>query len=385
MKRIAILTIFNNNNNYGGVLQAYALQHVLREKGYIAEVIVYVNGQNPIYKSVREQLKQYKVNEIIHKALGKVEGKIFNKRIINILQDREYLFDNFRKVYISSSKPYDDNSLVDSQKIYDAYICGSDQIWNPNAARNGFLLSMIDEKHCKIAYAASIGRSTLTEYEKSIMIPLIKRFDFVSVREKTAQEILNESGVNDVNVVLDPTLLIDKVEWESICNIKSIREKYVLCYFFSDSRAYRTKIEKYCKQHNLKLYYIPYANQSYTKGDAEGDGICLEKIGPIEFLSYINQAECVFTDSFHGTVFSILFEKKFVVFEREQKKQQASKNSRLYDLLECFNLKDRLYSQKDIKYYMDTEIEYQMVNVKLRESRKKSLDFLWNSLNGLEK
>ncbi|MGN8786413.1 polysaccharide pyruvyl transferase family protein, partial [Blautia sp. HCP3S3_D9] len=255
MKKIAILTIFNNNNNYGGVLQAYALQYVLRKKGYIADVVVYINGKNPIYKSVGSQLKQYKINEIVHKVLAKVEGKVFSKKIINILEDREYLFNNFRENYINKSEPYDDNTLRDSQRIYDAYICGSDQIWNPNAARNGFLLSMIDEKHYKIAYAASIGRSVLTEYEKSIMIPLIKRFDFVSVREKTAQAILSNSGVEDVNVVLDPTLLIDKVEWEALCNKELAKEKYVLCYFFSDSREYRKKIEKYCKLYNLKLYY----------------------------------------------------------------------------------------------------------------------------------
>ncbi|MGN8786168.1 polysaccharide pyruvyl transferase family protein, partial [Blautia sp. HCP3S3_D9] len=139
------------------------------------------------------------------------------------------------------------------------------------------------------------------------------------------------------------------------------------------------------KLYNLKLYYIPYANQSYIKGDSEGEGISLEKVGPIEFLSYIRHAECIFTDSFHGTVFSILFEKKFVVFEREQKKQQASKNSRLYDLLDCFNLKDRLYSKKNIEYYMNTEIKYELVNKKLEESRKKSLNFLWDSLSGLDR
>lgn len=380
MKNVAILTIFNNNNNYGGVLQAFALHKKVKELGYNADVLYYVNGKNPVYPSAKEQLKQYGVKDILKKVTEKTQAKIFNGKVNNIFVNRAVLFDKFRKEYISTNGPFDDNTLVKSQDKYFAYISGSDQIWNPNAAREGFLLSMIDDNHKKIAYAASIGRSVLSPHESEVMIPLIKRYDSVSVRENTARKLLAQKGVENVKTVLDPTLILDKTEWQKLCRPVEKKRKYVLCYFFSENRKYREEIDDYCKKNNLDLYYIPYANQCYVHGDGKGKGIKQENVGPVEFLSLINNAEAVFTDSFHGTVFSIIFNKDFVVYERDKKSHTASKNSRIYDLLKALNLDDRLYSVEKLQQYVDRKIDYKTVEEKLQELRKGSIEFLEGAL-----
>lgn len=380
MKNVAILTIFNNNNNYGGVLQAFALHKKVKELGFNADVLYYVNGKNPVYPSTKDQLKQYGVKDILGKVKEKAQAKMFNGKVSDIFAGRASLFDKFRKEYISTNGPFNDDTLIKSQDEYFAYISGSDQIWNPNAARNGFLLSMIDDEHKKIAYAASIGRSVLSAHEAEVMIPLIKRYDSVSVREKTACELLSEKGVEQVSVVLDPTLVLDKQEWQKLCLPKENKRKYVLCYFFSESRAYREEIADYCKKNDLDLYYIPYANQCYVRGDDGGKGIKQENVGPIEFLSLINNAEAVFTDSFHGTVFSIIFNKNFVVYERDKKGHSASKNSRIYDLLSSLSLNNRLYSGGALEEYFEKDIDYKDVEDKLQVLRKSSIEFLGNAL-----
>ncbi|MGN1139132.1 MAG: polysaccharide pyruvyl transferase family protein [Ruminococcus sp.] len=381
MKNVAILTIFNNNNNYGGVLQAFALHKKVKELGYNADVLYYVNGKNPVYPSAKEQLKQYGVKDILKKVTEKAQAKIFNGKVNNIFVNRAVLFDKFRKEHISTNGPFDDSTLVKSRDRYFAYISGSDQIWNPNAAREGFLLSMIDDNHRKIAYAASIGRSVLSAHESEVMIPLIKRYDSVSVREKTAQKLLAQKGVENVKTVLDPTLILDKREWQNLCVPVEKKRKYVLCYFFSENRKYREEIDGYCKKNDLDLYYIPYANQCYIHGDHKGKGIKQENVGPVEFLSLINNAEAVFTDSFHGTVFSIIFNKNFVVYERDKKSHSSSKNSRIYDLLGAVGLDNRLYSGKGLEQYFSRNIDFKAVEDKLQELRKGSIEFLEDALN----
>lgn len=382
MNKVAILTIFNNNNNYGGVLQSYALQKVVRQLGYDARVLVYVNGKNPIYPTIKERLKQYTILDIIKKSCNQVQEKVNRKKISNILEERDLLFNAFKREHIVIDGPYDDNTLVESQKIYDSYISGSDQIWNPNAVRNGFLLSMIDCGHKKIAYAASIGRSALSEWEIQRMIPLILRYDWISVREETAKKLLLQSGVNNVFSVYDPTFLLTVNEWQELCRNPEIEGRYVFCYFFSSSLLYRNAISKYCAKRKLKLVYLPYANQQYVNSDSRGEGIQAKKVGPCEFLGLIKNAECVFTDSFHGIVFSLIFQRPFVAFERDHGNSRVSKNSRIYDLLSEYRLQNRLCKEVEkIFDIADASIDYEGVEKRIAEGRKRSLQFLNNALN----
>lgn len=378
MKDIAILTKYYKNYNYGGVLQGYALKKILEEKGYTIDIISYdVNkNPNPIYKSIYEQSKQYGIKSATNKIIEKSVGK-FKFLIKDILNDRIIKFEDFMQY---DTKEYNDSNIEVLNNEYNVFISGSDQIWNPNAVRKLYLQNFVKKGKKKISYAASIGRNNLSKTESNILIPYLKKFDYLSVREKTAKELLKKFIDSKIEVVLDPTLLLEKEQWNEISSEPVHNKPYALFYFFSNSKKIRKKIINFCKLKNLDLVMIPYANQQFNFNDSKGPGIRINNIGPKEFISAIKNAEYIFTDSFHGTAFSIIYEKQFFVFERN-KKEHVSMNSRLYDLLDSFDLKDRLVSLKDIKNISNINvINYKVVNDKKQKLKRKSIDFLDKSL-----
>ena len=378
MKDIAILTKYYKNYNYGGVLQGYALKKILEEKGYTIDIISYdVNkNPNPIYKSIYEQSKQYGIKSATNKIIEKSVGK-FKFLIKDILNDRIIKFEDFMQY---DTKEYNDSNIEVLNNEYNVFISGSDQIWNPNAVRKLYLQNFVKKGKKKISYAASIGRNNLSKTESNILIPYLKKFDYLSVREKTAKELLKKFIDSKIEVVLDPTLLLEKEQWNEISSEPIHNKPYALFYFFSNSKKIRKKIINFCKLKNLDLVMIPYANQQFNFNDSKGPGIRINNIGPKEFISAIKNAEYIFTDSFHGTAFSIIYEKQFFVFERN-KKEHVSMNSRLYDLLDSFDLKDRLVSLKDIKNISNINvINYKVVNDKKQKLKRKSIDFLDKSL-----
>lgn len=381
MKKIGILTLLYNNYNYGGALQAYALTKYLYLNGYDAEGILYSGSDNIVYPSTRDKFKQYSKIEIGKKVYQKIESKINNKRIEKLLSNRRNRFLEFQEKYIPTSPVFNDNDLKRIENKYDFFISGSDQVWNPNCAFSLFLQKFVQNSEKKISYAASISRNSLSEHEAEIMIPYIAKFKNCSVREKTAKKILEDQGISNVKVVLDPTFLLSKEQWMDIIPKNQKKEKYALAYFFSDSKQYRKKIQIFCKKNNLKLYYIPYSKQEYISTDSIGDGVPQENVGPIEFLKLLNNAEYVFTDSFHGVALSINLEKQFVVFERDSKKSGASMNSRIYDILELFKIRDRLISNIDkLDQILSEKINYSVVSNILKEERIKSEEFLKSAL-----
>lgn len=382
MKKIAILTKYYKNYNYGGMLQGYALCQIIRDLGYKCDIISYdVNSnKNPVYPNLISQSKQYSLIETIAKIFEKIIGKL-SFSIKDILEYRKKLFDSFEQKCNADTKLYDDKNIRELNDYYDVFVSGSDQIWNPNAVRDLYLQTFVDEEKTKIAYGASIGRSELSSFETEVMIPSIKRFDYIGVREKTAKRIL--SGYlpdKDINVVLDPTFLLSAKKWDNICQQRPITEKYALVYFFSDSLKVRKSLEGFCKDNGLMMVMIPFAKQEFNYTDKKGNCIRLEKTGPEEFLSAIKNAEFIFTDSFHGAVFSIIYNKQFFVYERN-KAGKVSMNSRLYDLLELFGLSDRMISLDEEDQIQKMEqINYEMVNKILNMQRQMSMSFLQNAI-----
>jgi coenzyme F420-reducing hydrogenase beta subunit len=248
----------------------------------------------------------------------------------------------------------------------------------------GFFQSMISNECRKIAYAASIARDDLSEHERDIMLPLIERFDAVSVREKTAKDFLERysSGTLNVTEVLDPVLMLSKEDWSSVSDrsAESFDGRYAVAFFFSESIHYRRRISDYCKKHGLELKFIPFARGEYIASDKEGAADRLFDLGPYEFVKLFQNAQCVFTDSFHGAVFSVVFQKPFCVFERDRK-SKVSKNSRLYDLLEKFELSHRLiHDMSVLESIMESPIDFTQVSKKHVQLQKESLHFLEKEL-----
>lgn len=375
MKKIGITTIFTGNNNYGGVLQAYALQQNIRNmlpKGYDVEHINFEYNENPIYRSLLSRCKQYSLSQIINKFKEKcIERRTY--LISDKLEKRLSLFDDFRNKYIRQSKKYEINEHPQIGKDYDILITGSDQVWNPNVIRDVFTFDF-PTRAKKIAYAASISRNKLSNKEKEYLIPLISTFKHVGVREITAQKILAKEDINS-KVVLDPTMLLAMNDWEKVSSQQIIKEPYVFVYSFSDCPL-KSEIERYYKEKNIKVVYIPYVKMVYNKFD---DSYPFEKIwnaGPSEFLSLIKNAEHVFTDSFHGTVFSILFNTPFTVYDRNSNAGKVNMNSRLVDLLKTFGLTERM-SKGGL---VEGNIDFASVNNKLELLRDDSRKWLYNSI-----
>lgn len=382
--KIGLLTLFYKNYNWGGVLQAYALKRYLESTNVNtqADVLRYESNTNLVYASRVSQISQYSFKDILNKLL---ERKNANRSILdNKLIVRNKLFDEFSFEVSPNSTVFNDETLKTASKEYDALICGSDQIWNPNVSRPGFYLTMIDYECKKISYAASIARDDLSPHERKVMIPLIERFDNVSVREKTAKNFLSKYTSKEIKEVLDPALLLPADEWSKIAADKKIKETYVLAFFFSESIVYRKLIEKYCEEQGFKLVFIPFAANKYIESDMQGECERLYDVGPKEFIRLFIDTKYVFTDSFHGSVFSILFKKNFMVFERD-KKNKVSKNSRLYDLLDKFNLSNRLVrSQGEMNTTLKENINYANVYELLEKYRKESKDFLNEALGTSE-
>ena len=378
--KIGILTLFHENYNWGGVLQGYALKTYLETsfENVQADLLIY-HGKNIVYESKIKQITQYSLREIVGKVMRMIRTKD-DSSLQKMLSGRNGLFKKFTKEYSTNTRVYDDKTLIDAAKEYDCLISGSDQVWNPNVAKAGFFQQMIQNECMKVAYAASIARDDLSKHERDIMIPLIERFDAVSVREKTAKKILEKYSDNGLLVteVLDPTLMLSKETWMDFAQ-KSPHQfdgKYAVAFFFSESLRYREAIARYCETKQLGLKFIPFARGEYIASDEKGDAERLFDLGPYDFVKMIQNAECVFTDSFHGAVFSIIFHKKVCVFERD-KKGKVSKNSRLFDLLDKFNMSEYLiHDVSDIDRVMSQTVDFDAVDDLHKQYKKDSEDFL---------
>lgn len=379
MKKAAICTLFHRNYNYGGILQCFALYKVIERMGCQPTVIALRKCKNPIYPSLLSRCRQYSFSEIVSKLFEKFNEKAHPK-VRKILSERFRLFENFIAKNIESTYPITDGDLNNLGNMFDIIISGSDQVWNPNAVTKVFLQDFNVKSSCKkISYAASISRNSLSKREKKIMIPAIRMFNAVSIREKTAKRILDEENIDNVVVVLDPTFLLNSDQWDQYVAPPMCKKPYVLIYSFSVFPYEKELLDKYTKD-GIDVLYIPYAKQKYNYFDTKSRMKPVWNVGPSEFLSLIQNANMVYTDSFHGTVFSIIFKRNFVVYERDDEKQKTSKNSRLYDLLETFELGNRLVkSYSDIKEL--SSIDYTSVCKKLEEYREHSIKWLNDAIN----
>ena len=378
--KIGILTLFWGNNNWGGTLQGYALKKYIetRYPETKVDIIRYRSSSNVVYRNRFEQMMQYGMGDIIKKVFERLTDKMKPER--QILDCRKGLFRDFHECYTENTHTYNDDDYVRLSDDYDCLICGSDQIWNPNVAYPAFFLKEV--KGCKkISYAASIARDHLSIKEKKSMVPLIKEFDHISVREKTAKSILEqELPERDIYQVLDPVLMLTRQDWEAFLPEKENKDPYAVSFFFSDSLKCRKKLISYCERNNWKLVMLPHCAR-YQANDEVGTGEKMYDIGPREFVRLIEGASCVFTDSFHGAVFSIIFEKPFLAFCRD-KVSKVSKNSRMTDLLTMLGLGDRLTNSDTISdEVLNAQIDYSKVEKKLSDLRVQSARYLDKALS----
>lgn len=365
--KIAIMTWYKYKN-YGSKLQAAALKTILEIKKNEVDFINY----NP-KGQIKTEPSVYNSFRILS---SKMKARLFDKIIKNDL------FDKFSNKYFKETELCD--SFFDLYKLndkYDCFICGSDQIWSPNNYDSKYFLDFA-QKNKIISYAPSIGLNKIDNLIiKENMSKLISRFDNLSIREETGANIIKQICNRDAQVVLDPTLLMTSDDWEKYENLDFNKiyknKRYIVTYFLGKSNKYINEIKTYASSNNCEIINIPvYQRRKINKYNLK------ESIGPSEFLSLLKNAFCVFTDSFHGIIFSINYNVNFYAFKRFKSKDRINQNSRVLDILTRLNLTDRVVSD-DGKFIL-TSIDYTSVNEKLKELRKNSNDFLDNSLHNVE-
>lgn len=321
MTRIGIITI-HSVYNYGAMLQAYALSEYLNEKQYNVEIIDYrpyflCKDYNFFYRDIilRPKAVLGKLKQVIKK------GKIFDN------------FNKFLKEEIRLGKEkYTHISDVDTQ--YDIILTGSDQIWNPHITGwdEAYLLSLDRSYKCrKMAYSSSFGISEIPPKWESIVQSHLGKFEKIGVREETGRDILKKLLPNkEVNLVLDPVFLLNSEHWKKLSSNKlTPKFKYILVYSLEYNEELINYANVIANELNIKIVTLHPFNNNYSFAD-----LCINTAGPKEFISLIEQAEYVVTNSFHGTVFSIIFEKKLVCLPHSKTGTRISNILNKFDLIQ---------------------------------------------------
>jgi hypothetical protein len=276
-----------------------------------------------------------------------------------------------------SEKIFRPDNLFLTNDIYDAFICGSDQIWAPNSFKEYFYINFIQDKYKKIAYAPSIGLSKIPDNLIKKMASLISEIGYLSIREQEGAKIVRELTGLNIPVVLDPTLLIDKEEWLGKIKKSTVpKEPYILCLFLGENPQHRQLVETYRQAKGYKIVVLPFRKLDCFWGD-----ITREDAGPLDFIDLVNNAAMVFSDSFHGAAFALNLNRPFGVFMRFSEDHPICQNSRIRNLLDLFSLQKRLIRDEGSFEGIDADIDYAVVNEKLAAERARSLSYLQNALN----
>lgn len=378
--KVGIITLYYNSINYGGVLQAYALCRYLQKNGVEAEQIAYQYDRD---ESLVERIRRF-FNQGFVMAIKKV-FYVINARLKFIpindkeLKNRKEAFDKFvYEIIPHSKKVFTQHTIRECENLYDIFITGSDQVWNFAWYESAYFLDFVNGIHKKkVSYAASFSMKKLTYWQKKIVSKRLKDFTAISVREYDAKNMLNGLVNKTVSCVVDPTLLLDFKEWDSICEHRIINEPYVFGYFIGSNINVVRLAEEYAKERNIKFVMIPFASGHYNMEEAGIANIRVIDASPEKFLSLIKYAEYVFTDSFHAVVFSYIFKKQFYVFNRDAK---GSMNSRITSLTEMFDLQERFCTSKEqetLRYIKSlSNIDYTVEFPKFEECREKSYEFI---------
>lgn len=355
--KIGILT-FHCAHNYGAVLQAYALQEKIKETGHEVEIIDYKPDYlTTIYKNFDlKNIFSGFITSVIRKFVS-YTLTYFHKVKRNRKFD-EFIYSNFNMHKVSDGKIPD---------FYDLYVLGSDQIWNKRITK-GFDKIYFGNFNTKsgskiITYAASIGNAKIELEDIDLLNSLIKNIDGISVRESNLVPILKQITNKEIHKVVDPTFLLNPQQWSIMSKKPKIKKKYVLIYRIQSDNQILRIAKEIASQLKCTLIEIPagvtlkYVTNKYIA------------TSPDEFLGWIKHAECIISASFHGTAFSIIFNKPFYAINLNDGSEKRSK-----DLLESLGLEDRLIHKDSSVTF--SNINFEESKKKLEEMKTKSIEFL---------
>ena len=358
-KKIGILT-FHQALSYGAKLQAYALQNFLTEQGIDNEMVDYTCDYmykrliRPIRVGTKRRLRSFVRSLITMKQTG-----IDRRKSIE-----------FRQKYMKLSRPYTEENIADATNYFDAFITGSDQVWSPVCV--GFdpvyFLNFAKPEQ-KYSYAASIGEKVLPEDKKADYEKLLADFQRYSVRESSAAEIIKDLNGRDAQVHVDPTLLLSAKQWDKIVSRpEQVPETEPFIFLFNVKRASRLfEYAKYLSEKTgLKVYYLQ--KQRIHRLDFV---TYLDPVMANEFVWLIKNAKYVVTNSFHGTVFSVIYKKEFAVEFDHYK----GRNIRAEELLQDLHIYGREITKTE-NPDPSSPVDWDYVDERIAQHRQNSLDYI---------
>lgn len=356
--KIGIIT-YHRALNYGAALQAFALSVKLKNLGHEAEVIDYRCNyiEGDYYKVLPKNIKSLKA---------------IVKRIANFPQKKK-LASTFRAFesenkYLSS-KVYKLDTIKETNSIYDLFISGSDQIWNNYGSNSDYtyLLDFVDDYTKKVAYSASFGYQEIPKQVRADYIRLLSQYNGISVRETSGARIVSNLINKIVPVTCDPVLLLDELQWKELIDTSlNPHGDYILCYFLRYNVTGFAEALKFATAKGIKVIAI---DNMYMQKKFHGIEM-KSNVSLKEFVSLFANAAGVMTDSFHGTVFSLTFNKPFNTLLS----RNVNVNSRIVDLLNMLELSSHMiYDFKESDW---RRIDYKNVNQKIAIYRERSLEYL---------
>lgn len=367
-KKVGLITYYGNN--YGGCLQAYAMQQTIKSLGY-----------NPIILQVDAQLRGSNFNRwvavcrVLKNPVAFLRRRKYIKADIQNNIIRSLAFDRFRADFLIFDKSF--TLSIGKQtgaENYNTFVCGSDQIWNPNlyGVHPIWTLKFAPEGAKKIAYAPSLGISTIPNEFVAEFQENLKGYTYISCREQEGANSLSKIIGKEVDVVLDPTLLLTPEQWHDFARpVDNIKKPYIFCYLFGDYE-YIAVVKKRVKEHfGLDIICLPYNLRELKSNDLK-----LYDITPNQFIWLIENARCVVTDSFHASVFSVKMSTPFVSLKRTSDNDKKNMNSRLYTLFKTIGLEGCMVGESmmdNIEDVFNREIDFKAANDRLIEYMKRDI------------
>lgn len=384
MKKTAIVSCYFQHN-YGSMLQAYATQMALDKLGCENETIDVTGFNHEITKAKMLYFaKASLTSDILISKLGMAKNvfikKFSKKEYARLSKVRADKFDAFSKKYFRLSSRYNSKEELGKKcdENYSAVLVGSDQLWLPgNIAADYYTLNFVPTTVNTIAYATSFGQSSLPKSSAKKASVFLSKIKHIGVREETGKKMVKQLVGRDVPVVCDPTLLFTGEEWMTIQHQEPImKENYIFCYFLGNNPPHREFVKKLKKETGCKIVALIHLDE-YVKSDEGYADETPYDVDPADFLNLIRNAEYICTDSFHCSVFSILYKKEFYAFRRYNRNTTQSTNSRLDTLFKITGVEGRLLKgDEKIEDCLNIKTDYNEVHKNLTWVRQQSYEYL---------
>ncbi len=372
-------------NNYGTLLQAYALQKQLELLGHENVILSdekilkeYRAGKRTVSKAEPVTAETSRMQRLFAdpgRILRSVTARSDPERYGFPYEGSQVACEDFRRECLNIRYDVTGETLSEMNGRFDTFLCGSDQIWSlrDSIFNPYYFLDFVRKP--KVAYGPSLGMDEIPRDKEEQLKHLLADFTALSAREAATAEQLSCLTGREVAWVADPTLLHDRLFWEKFASgVKEHRKKYLLCYFLENKQWYFDYAGKMAKKLGLKLLLIPnkwdHLQHSFVAKDA---------VGPKEFVALFQNADYVLTDSYHGSIFSMIFEKDFLYLQRFPERNPESQNIRIRSLFSFLDIEERIVCEDTASCALRAP-DYQKIGRKLNNMRGTSQAYLQNAL-----